>query len=182
MSFNRLSCRTADENFEEGTKETWDLDHREDLSDVSKVTALEGDKVGAGFLSPGCCILVLTNKWLFPAAGLNPQVPDSRGNDLSYLSREQEVRSSRGSLSEQLKCPSPSARSLLFICKDEIQSQQLQDLVSRPPLRPPLQVYDYNDYYFYSYKVAWQSRARGSLLSNFFPSDCKGCANKAERY
>lgn len=35
----------------------------------------EGGKVRAMFSSPGCWVLVLTKEWLFPEAGLNPQVP-----------------------------------------------------------------------------------------------------------
>ena len=70
--------KTLRKGLESGGGEMQDLDHKEDLSDFSKDTTQEGGKVGAEFSSPGCWVLVLTNEWVFPEAGLNPQVSAPR--------------------------------------------------------------------------------------------------------
>jgi len=154
-------------------EEKWDLDREEDWSDLSKDTKSKGGRAGAESPSPGCS---QRQDWTH-------SFPDSPGSDSHCLRGQQDVRNVRGSMSEQLKCPGPFARVILFIHKDEVRWQRSRDWVSCPPLSPPQQVVIVVVVVIIIIITRWcGSLGCASFLSNFFPSDEKGCVNKAARY
>lgn len=83
--------------------------------------------------------------------------PDSQGNDLNYLRRQQEGRNIPGSLSEQLKCPSPS---FCLSVKMRFGGGDYRAWFPVLPSSLHMQVYHHHHYSFY--KVVWQSGVPGT--------------------